>query len=181
MNTHLKKLDYLYQQELKRQKNTLNLIASENYPSKKVLRYSGSLMMTKYSEGYPGHRYYQGCKYIDEIENLAIDLVKKLFGAEYANVQPHSGSQANQAVYLALLKPGDKILSLNLLSGGHLTHGAKVNFSGTIYSTHYYNVDPLTQKLDYGEIRKIAKEVKPNLIVAGYSNYSLKIDFAQFR
>ncbi|CAG8674337.1 3408_t:CDS:1 [Ambispora gerdemannii] len=181
MNTHLKKLDYLYQQELKRQKNTLNLIASENYPSKKVLRYSGSLLMTKYSEGYPEHRYYQGCKYIDKIEQMAIELVKELFGAEYANVQPHSGSQANQAVYLALLKPGDKILSLNLLSGGHLTHGAKVNFSGVVYSAHYYNVDPLTQKLDYGEIRKVAKEVKPNLIVVGYSNYSLKIDFAQFR
>ena len=119
--------DY-YQKERKRQKNTLNLIASENYPSKKVLFYSGSLLMNKYAEGYPNARYYQGCQYIDKIEELAIDLAKKLFGAEYANVQPHSGSQANQAVYLALLKPGEKILSLNLLAGGHLTHGAKVNF-----------------------------------------------------
>src|SRR5690242_13388730 len=130
-----------YQQELKRQKNTLNLIASENYPSKKVLSYSGSLLMTKYSEGYSEHRYYQGCKYIDKIEQLAIELAKELFSTEYANVQPHSGSQANQAVYLALLKPGDKILSLDLLAGGHLTHGSKVNFSGSIYSAYYYNVN----------------------------------------
>ncbi|CAG8606228.1 4759_t:CDS:1 [Ambispora gerdemannii] len=137
--------------------------------------------MTKYAEGYPSNRYYQGCKYIDKIENLAIELVKKLFGAEYANVQPHSGSQANQAVYLALLQPGDKILSLNLLSGGHLTHGAKVNFSGIIYSTYYYNLDPNTQRLDYKQIRKIAQEVRPKLIIAGYSSYSLQIDFAKFR
>src|SRR5206468_8963679 len=113
-------------------------------------------------------RYYQGCQNIDKIEELAIDLAKKLFNAEYANVQPHSGSQANQAAYLALLKPGDKILSLNLLAGGHLTHGAKVNFSGTFYQVHYYNLDPLTQKLNYEQIRKIAQEVKPQLIIAGY-------------
>ncbi len=181
MDVTLKKLDHYYQQELKRQKNTLNLIASENYPSRKVLFYSGSLLMTKYSEGYPNNRYYQGCEYVDKVENFAIKLVKELFGADCANVQPHSGSQANQAVYLALLKPGDKILSLNLLSGGHLTHGAKVNFSGNIYSAHYYNVDPLTQKLDYQEIQKIAHEVKPKLIIAGYSSYSLTIDFARFR
>src|SRR5438128_611827 len=154
-------LSYYYQQELKRHQNTLNLIASENYPSKKVLFYSGSALMNKYSEGYPDNRYYQGCKYIDKIENLAVNLAKKLFDAEYANVQPHSGAQANQAVYLALLKPGDTILSLDLLAGGHLTHGAKVNFSGIIYSSHYYNLDPSTQKLDYAKIRKIAREVKP--------------------
>src|SRR5437763_13501251 len=170
-----------YQNERKRQKNTLNLIASENYPSKKVLFYSGSLLMNKYAEGYPNARYYQGCQYIDKIEKLAIDLAKKLFGTEYANVQPHSGSQANQAVYLALLKPGDKILSLNLLAGGHLTHGAKVNFSGKFYQVHYYNLDPLTQKLDFEEIGKITQEVKPKLIIVGYSAYSLKIDFAKFR
>src|SRR5437762_3163374 len=123
------KLSYYYYQELKYRKKFLNLIASENYPSQKVLFYNGSVLMNKYSEGYPESRYYQGCKYIDKIENLAIELVKKLFGVEHANVQPHSGSQANQAVYLALLKPGDKILSLNLLSGGHLTHGSKINFS----------------------------------------------------
>src|SRR6266511_3464691 len=181
MDVTLKKLDHYYQQELKRQKNTLNLIASENYPSRKVLFYSGSLLMTKYSEGYPNNRYYQGCEYVDKVENFAIKLVKELFGADCANVQPHSGSQANQAVYLALLKPGDKILSLNLLSGGHLTHGAKVNFSGNIYSAHYYNVDPLTHQLDYQEIQKIAHEVKPKLIIAGYSSYSLTIDFARFR
>ncbi|KLL03406.1 MAG: serine hydroxymethyltransferase [Mycoplasmataceae bacterium CE_OT135] len=170
-----------YQKERKRQKNTLNLIASENYPSKKVLFYSGSLLMNKYAEGYPNARYYQGCQYIDKIEELTVDLAKKLFGAEYANVQPHSGSQANQAVYLALLRPGDKILSLNLLAGGHLTHGAKVNFSGTFYQIHYYNLNPLTQKLDYEEINQIAQAVKPKLIIAGYSAYSLKIDFAKFR
>src|SRR3954447_9982093 len=136
-----KKLSYYYLQELKRQKNTLNLIASENYPSQKVLFYSGSILMNKYSEGYPKNRYYQGCNYVDQIENLAIELTQKLFGAEYANVQPHSGAQANQAVYLALLKSGDKILSLNLLSGGHLTHGAQVNFSGIFYQIYYYNLD----------------------------------------
>lgn len=137
--------------------------------------------MSKYSEGYPENRYYQGCKYIDKIENLAIELAKKLFGTEYANVQPHSGAQANQAVYLALLKPGDKILSLDLLAGGHLTHGAKVNFSGVFYQVHYYNLDPITQKLDYENIRKMALEVRPKLIIAGYSSYSLKIDFDKFR
>lgn len=174
-------LFYYYNKELKRQKNTLNLIASENYPSQEVLFYSGSLLMTKYSEGYPGQRYYQGCSYIDKIEELAIDLVKKLFKAEHANVQPHSGSQANQAVYLALLKTGDKILSLDLLAGGHLSHGAKINFSGTFYQIYHYNLDPTTQKLDYEVIRKIAREVKPQLIITGYSSYSLSIDFAKFR
>nr|CAG8670870.1 225_t:CDS:2 [Entrophospora candida] len=137
--------------------------------------------MTKYAEGYPGKRYYQGCRYIDKIEELAINRAKKAFGVEYANVQPHSGAQANQAVYLALLKPGEKILSLNLLSGGHLTHGAKVNFSGIFYQVHYYNLDPNTQRLDYEQIRKIAREVQPKLIIAGYSSYSLQIDFAEFR
>src|SRR6266511_4124894 len=181
MDVTLKKLDHYYQQELKRQKNTLNLIASENYPSRKVLFYSGSLLMTKYSEGYTNNRYYQGCEYVDKVENFAIKLVKELFGADCANVQPHSGSQANQAVYLALLKPGDKILSLDLLAGGHLTHGAKVNFSGTCYQVHYYNLNTLTQKLDYEEVAKIAQAVKPKLIIAGYSAYSLKIDFAKFR
>jgi len=174
-------LFHYYQQELKRQANTLNLIASENYPSKKVLFYAGSFLTSKYSEGYPNKRYYQGCQYIDEIEKLAIDLAKKLFKVEYANAQPHSGSQANQAVYLALLKPGDKILSLDLLAGGHLSHGAKVNFSGSFYQIYHYNLDPITQRLDYEEIRKIAREVKPQLIIAGYSSYSLKIDFAKFR
>ncbi|RHZ35484.1 serine hydroxymethyltransferase [endosymbiont GvMRE of Glomus versiforme] len=174
-------LSYYYQQELKRQKNTLNLIASENCPSPKVLFYVGSPLTSKYSEGYPGNRYYQGCKYIDKIEELAINLVKKLFGAEYANVQPHSGSQANQAVYLALLKPGDTILSLDLLAGGHLTHGAKVNFSGSIYKVYHYNLDFDTQKLDYEKIRGKAQEINPKLIIAGYSSYSLQIDFAKFR
>ncbi|CAH1755752.1 5004_t:CDS:1 [Entrophospora sp. SA101] len=176
-----KRLSYYYQQELKRQKNTLNLIASENYPSQKVLFYSGSLLISKYSEGYPESRYYQGCKYIDKIENSAIELVKKLFAAEHANVQPHSGAQANQAVYLALLKPGETILSLDLLAGGHLTHGAKVNFSGSIYQVYHYNLNPNTQKLDYEQIREKAREVQPKLIIAGYSSYSLQIDFAKFR
>src|SRR2546429_1852150 len=174
-------LSNYYQKEKKRQKQTLNLIASENYPSRKVLFYSGSILMTKYAEGYPENRYYQGCQYVDKIEKLAVDLVKKLFGVEYANVQPHSGAQANQAVYLALLKPGDKILSLDLLAGGHLTHGAKINFSGIFYQVHYYNLNPLTHKLDYEQIRKIAQEVQPKLIIAGYSSYSLTIDFAKFR
>jgi len=174
-------LSHYYQQELERQKNTLNLIASENYPSRKVLFYAGSFLTSKYSEGYPKFRYYQGCQYIDKIEELAIDLAKKMFKVEYANVQPHSGSQANQAVYLALLKPSDKILSLNLLAGGHLSHGAKVNFSGSFYQVYHYNLDPITQKLDYEAIRKIAKEVKPQLIIAGYSSYSLQVDFAKFR
>src|SRR2546430_8528666 len=156
-------LSHYYQQELARQRNTLNLIASENYPSKKILFYAGSFLTSKYSEGYPNKRYYRGCQYIDEIEKLAIDLAKKLFKVEYANVQPHSGSQANQAVYLALLKPGDKILSLDLLAGGHLSHGAKINFSGTFYQTYYYNLDPTTQKLDYQKISQTAQEVKPKL------------------
>src|SRR5438045_2151737 len=176
-----KRLLYIYQQELKRQQNTLNLIASENFPSQKVLLYSGSILMTKYAEGYPRNRYYQGCKQVDKIESLAIELARKLFGAEYTNVQPHSGAQANQAVYLALLKPGDKILSLNLLAGGHLTHGAKVNFSGIFYQVHYYNLDPLTKKLDYEKISEIAQTIQPKLIIAGSSSYSLKIDFAKFR
>jgi glycine hydroxymethyltransferase len=175
------KLSYYYQQELKRQKNTLNLIASENYPSQKVLFYSGTFLMSKYSEGYPENRYYQGCKYIDKIETLTINLAKKLFGAEHANVQPHSGTQANQAVYLALLKSGDIILSLDLLAGGHLSHGASINFSGSIYNIYHYNLDPITQRLDYEQIRKVAYEVKPKLIIAGYSSYSLRIDFAEFR
>src|SRR5437764_7299334 len=174
-------LSNYYQKERKRQKQTLNLIASENYPSRKVLFYSGSILMTKYAEGYPTWRYYQGCQYINKIEKLAIDLVKKLFKAEHANVQPHSGAQANQAVYLTLLKPGNKILSLDLLSGGHLTHGAKINFSGIFYQIHYYNLDLKTQKLDYESIRKIAQEVQPKLIIAGYSSYSLKINFAKLR
>ncbi|RIA93316.1 serine hydroxymethyltransferase [Glomus cerebriforme] len=136
--------------------------------------------MSKYAEGYPNNRYYQGCKYVDKIENLAVKLVKKLFKVRYANVQPHSGTQANQAVYLALLKPGDKILSLNLLAGGHLSHGAKINFSGIFYQVHYYNLDPATQKLDYEKIREIAQAVQPKLIITGYSSYSLKIDFTKF-
>jgi glycine hydroxymethyltransferase len=181
VNFEEKLLTSYYQKERKRQKKTLNLIASENYPSKKVLFYSGSLLMNKYAEGYPSARYYQGCQEVDKIEKLTVDLVKKLFKAEHANVQPHSGSQANQAVYLALLKPGDKILSLNLLAGGHLTHGAKVNFSGVFYQIHYYNLDPVSQRLDYREVDRIAQEVKPRLIIAGYSAYSLKIDFAKFR
>lgn len=180
-NFEEKLLANYYQKEKKRQKNTLNLIASENCPSKRVLFYSGSCLMNKYAEGYSNARYYQGCQYVDKIEELAIDLAKKLFNAEYANIQPHSGSQANQAVYLALLKPGDKILSLNLLAGGHLTHGAKVNFSGTFYQIHHYNLNPASQRLDYQEINKAAREVKPKLIIAGYSAYSLKIDFAKFR
>ena len=175
------RLKYYFEKEKKRQKETLNLIASENYPSKNVLFYNGSILNTKYSEGYPGRRYYQGCHYIDKIENLALNLVKKLFNVEYANVQPHSGSQANQAVFLALLKPGDKILSLETSSGGHLTHGNKINFSGIFYEIDTYNLNPISQKIDYEKIREKAKKFQPNLIITGYSSYSLKIDFARFR
>jgi glycine hydroxymethyltransferase len=167
--------------ELSRQQNSIELIASENIVSKAVLEAQGSILTNKYAEGYPGRRYYGGCEFVDEIETLAIERVKKLFGAAYANVQPHSGSQANQAVFLSLLTPGDKILGMSLDCGGHLTHGCKVNMSGKWFESHFYVVDKDTYQLDYEEIKKIALKEKPKLLIAGGSAYPRKIDFKKFR
>src|SRR5699024_10066729 len=167
--------------EQQRQENNIELIASENIVSPAVRAAQGSVLTNKYSEGYPGKRYYGGNEYVDIIEKLAIDRAKQLFGAEYANVQPHSGSQANQEVYAAFLNPGDKILGMDLNAGGHLSHGAKVNFSGKLYRSFSYGLDPETELLDYAEILKVARDVQPNLIIAGASAYSRTIDWAKFR
>ena len=168
-------------QEEKRQQNTIELIASENIVSDAVREAQGSVLTNKYAEGYPGRRYYGGCQYIDQVEQLAIDYAKKLFNAKFANVQPHSGSQANMAVYQALLKPGDVILGMGMDAGGHLTHGAKVNFSGKEYKSYEYGLNVETEELDFDQIRKVALEVKPKLIVAGASAYSRIIDWQKFR
>lgn len=167
--------------EAKRQKEHLELIASENYVSKAVMKAQGSIFTNKYAEGYPGNRYYGGCEFVDIVESEAINRLKKLFNVKYANVQPHSGSQANASVYQALLKPGDVILGMDLASGGHLTHGYKLSFSGKFYKTYSYGVDKETETLNYDEILKIAKEVKPNLIVCGASAYPREIDFKKFK
>lgn len=167
--------------EEQRQEDTIELIASENIVSEAVRTAQGSVLTNKYAEGYPGKRYYGGTQYIDVVEQLAIDRAKKLFHAEYANVQPHSGSQANQAVYAAFLKPGDTILGMGLDAGGHLTHGAKVNFSGKIYNAYSYALNPETELLDYDMIREVAQKVKPQMIVAGASAYSRFIDWNAFR
>ena len=167
--------------EFTRQQNTIELIASENIVSKAVLIAQGSILTNKYAEGYPGKRYYGGCECVDVAEQLAIDRVKKLFNAEHANVQTHSGSQANMAVFMALLQPGDKILGMGLSAGGHLTHGFHLNFSGQLYDAHSYMVDPETHLLDYDAIKKQALELKPKLIIAGASAYSRTIDFNEFR
>ena len=164
-----------------RQQETIELIASENIVSKEVREAQGSVLTNKYAEGYPGKRYYGGCQYIDQVEQLAIDYAKKLFGAEYANVQPHSGSQANMAVYQALLKPGDKTLGMGMDAGGHLTHGAKVNFSGKVYESYSYGLNPATEELDFDQIEQLALEINPRLIVAGASAYSKIIDWQKFR
>ena len=171
----------LIQQENERQLNGIELIASENFTSPAVMEATGSVLTNKYAEGYPGKRYYGGCEVVDQIEQIAIDRAKKLFGAAYANVQPHSGSQANTAVYHAFLKPGDKILGFDLSHGGHLTHGSPVNFSGRLYEAHFYGVDEATGRLDYDAIEKIAKTVQPQMIIAGASAYSRDIDFVRFR
>ncbi|MFK8040171.1 MAG: serine hydroxymethyltransferase [Rickettsiaceae bacterium] len=168
-------------QEKKRQFHAIELIASENFVSNSVLQAQGSILTNKYAEGYPGKRYYGGCEVVDKIERLAIERAKKLFNAKYANVQPHSGSQANQAVLLALLKPWDTILGMSLDNGGHLTHGSKVNLSGKWFNVESYNVDKKTYLIDYNEIEEIAIRTKPKLIIAGYSCYSRKIDFKIFR
>lgn len=178
INEQIKKLINL---ELKRQQNHVELIASENYVSEAILAITGSILTNKYAEGYSFHRYYGGCEFIDKIEQLAIDKVKELFQAEHANVQPHSGSQANAAAYYALLQPRDSVLAMDLSAGGHLTHGHNVNFSGRLYNFYSYQVDPKTEMLDYDVIEKNAMEIKPKLIVAGASSYSRKIDFKKFR
>lgn len=167
--------------EEQRQEDTIELIASENIVSKEVAAAQGSVLTNKYAEGYPGKRYYGGCQFIDQVEQLAIDHAKELFGAAYANVQPHSGSQANMAVYQALLKPGDTILGMGMDAGGHLTHGSKVNFSGKLYHTYGYELSPETEELDYDAILAQAKEIQPQLIVAGASAYSQIIDWDKFR
>jgi len=166
--------------ERQRQEDHVELIASENYASPRVMEAQGSVLTNKYAEGYPGKRYYGGCEYVDIAEKLAIDRVKQLFGADYANVQPHSGSQANQAVYLALLQPGDTILGMSLAHGGHLTHGAKVNISGKLFNAVQYGVDD-NGHIDYSEVERLAKEHKPKMLVAGFSAYSQVVDWARMR
>jgi glycine hydroxymethyltransferase len=168
------------QAEVRRQEEHIELIASENYASPRVMEAQGSVLTNKYAEGYPAKRYYGGCEYVDVAEQLAIDRVKKLFGADYANVQPHSGSQANAAVYMALLNPGDTVLGMSLAHGGHLTHGAKVNFSGKIYNAVQYGITD-DGYIDYAEVERLAVEHKPKMIVAGFSAYSRVIDWGKFR
>jgi len=167
--------------ESRRQEDHVELIASENYASPRVMEAQGSSLTNKYAEGYPGKRYYGGCEFVDVAEKLAISRLKQLFGADYANVQPHSGSQANQAVYFALLQPGDTILGMSLAHGGHLTHGAKVNLSGKIFNAVQYGIDPETGLVNYDEVEKLALEHKPKMIVAGFSAYSQVLDWARFR
>ena len=167
--------------EIGRQEDHIELIASENYASPAVMEAQGSLLTNKYAEGYPGKRYYGGCEYVDIVEQYAIDRAKSLFAAEYVNVQPHSGSQANAAVYLSVLRPGDKILGMSLAHGGHLTHGSSVNLSGKIFSSVSYGLNPDTEELDYCELERLAHEHKPKMIVAGASAYSLVIDWEAFR
>ena len=174
-------IELILEKELSRQKNSAVLIASENYASKKVRNYSNTIFTNKYAEGYPGARYYAGCENADEVENLAISRGKKLFSSDHINVQPHSGSQANMAAYISLLKPGDKILSLSLDHGGHLSHGHNVNFSGKIYDIHNYYLNEESELLDFDHINEIAEKNKPKLIICGYSAYSRVIDFKKFK
>ena len=171
----------LIQDEKERQTNGLELIASENYVSEQVMEAAGSVLTNKYAEGYPGKRYYGGCEVVDIVEQIAIDRAKEIFGAEYVNVQPHSGSQANAAAYQAILKPGDTILGFDLSHGGHLTHGSPVNFSGKLYKTSFYGVEKETGVLNYDKIQQKAKEIKPQMIIAGASAYSRDINFKRFR
>ncbi|SDW38560.1 serine hydroxymethyltransferase [Thiocapsa roseopersicina] len=169
------------QNEERRQEEHVELIASENYASPRVLAAQGSVLTNKYAEGYPGKRYYGGCEYVDVAEQLAIDRAKQLFGADYANVQPHSGSQANAAVFMALCEPGDTVLGMSLAHGGHLTHGAKPNFSGKIYNAVQYGLDPATGEIDYAEVERLANAHRPKMIIAGFSAYSRIVDWARFR
>jgi len=167
--------------ETKRQRDNLVMIASENYTSKAVIEAQASIMTNKYAEGYPGMRYYGGCENVDTVENLAIERVKKIFKAEFANVQPHSGSQANMAVYFSFLKPGETILGMDLAHGGHLTHGSPASFSGRLYRAVFYGVDPQTHRIDFDQIRSLARSFRPKLIIAGASSYPRVIDFEVFR
>lgn len=167
--------------EQQRQESTLELIASENHVSRAVMEASGSVLTNKYAEGYPGKRYYGGCEYYDQVENLAIDRAKQLFNCQYANVQPHSGANANLAAFMAMMQPGDNYLSLNLASGGHLSHGMKLNTSAIFYKPAHYELDPKTETIDFNNVRAKAKELKPKMILCGYSAYARTIDFAKFR
>ncbi|HEY9034434.1 MAG TPA: serine hydroxymethyltransferase, partial [Pseudomonadales bacterium] len=169
------------QAEEVRQEEHIELIASENYTSPRVMQAQGTGLTNKYAEGYPGKRYYGGCEHVDVIEQLAIDRAKALFGAGYANVQPHSGSQANAAVFMALCQPGDTVLGMSLAHGGHLTHGAAPNFSGKIYKAVQYGLNPETGEIDYAEVERLALEHKPKMIIAGFSAYSRVVDWAKFR
>jgi glycine hydroxymethyltransferase len=182
---HLKNFDpdiyHAVQNELKRQKENIELIASENIVSEAVLEAAGSILTNKYAEGYPAARYYNGCEHVDVVESLAIERAKQLFGAEHVNVQPHSGSQANMAVYMAAINTGDTVLGLDLACGGHLTHGLKINFSGRMYNIVSYKVDPKTELIDMDEVERLAVEHKPRMIIAGYSAYSRVLDFVRFR
>jgi glycine hydroxymethyltransferase len=183
-NDNLKQFDpeiyHAIKDEIKREQDKIVLIASENYASRAVLQAQGSVFTNKYAEGYPGRRYYGGCEFADLVESLAIERAKELFGAEHVNVQPHSGSQANMAVYFAVLKPGDKILGMDLNQGGHLSHGSKVNFTGKYYKINSYGVDEVTGMIDYDKVRKLAKKHKPKLLIAGASAYSRTLDFKLF-
>ncbi|MFC6463750.1 serine hydroxymethyltransferase [Marinilactibacillus sp. GCM10026970] len=169
------------EQEKTRQEENIELIASENFVSEEVMQAQGSVLTNKYAEGYPGKRYYGGCEFVDIVENLAIDRVKELFGAEYANVQPHSGSQANMAIFQTFLEPGDTYMGMDLNHGGHLTHGSQVNFSGKLYNVVPYGVDKETETIDFEQVRALALEHKPKLIITGYSAYPREIDFQKFR
>ena len=169
------------QNENRRQEEHVELIASENYASPRVMAAQGGVMTNKYAEGYPGKRYYGGCEYVDDVERLAIERARQLFGADYANVQPHSGSQANAAVFHALLEPGDTILGMSLDAGGHLTHGAKPNFSGKLFNAVQYGLDNETGLIDYDQVQALALEHKPRMVIAGFSAYSRIVDWARFR
>jgi len=169
------------QAERRRQEEHVELIASENYASPRVLEAQGSVLTNKYAEGYPGRRYYGGCEYVDQAEELAVERAKQLFGADYANVQPHSGSQANVAAFMAMIEPGDTILGMSLAHGGHLTHGAKINFSGRVYNAVQYGLNESGSEIDYDQVAALAKEHQPKLIIAGFSAYSRVIDWARFR
>ncbi|MAB95931.1 MAG: serine hydroxymethyltransferase, partial [Actinobacteria bacterium] len=171
----------LISEDLKRQNSHIHLIASENFASKAVMEASGSILTNKYSEGFPGRRYYEGCEVVDKIEQLAIDRACELFEADHANVQPHSGSSANMAVYLSLLEPGDTVLGMSLDQGGHLTHGSPVNFSGQVYNFVGYGLNKETELIDMETVYKMALEHKPKLIIAGYSSYSQSLNFQKFR
>ena len=180
LGKHDKEVADAIAKELDRQRSNLELIASENIVTPAVMAAAGSILTNKYAEGYPAKRYYGGCEYVDVVEDIARERAKKIFGAAYANVQPHSGATANEAVYFALIKPGDSVLGMDLTMGGHLTHGSPVNFSGILYNFTSYGVDPVTHQINYDEVRKLAKQCKPKMIVAGASAYPRAIDFAKF-